>query len=255
MKTDSNSNQVSISKSSIYKLIIGLLTVIIIIMLGLWHPWNPISGEGRSISVNGEATLKAAPDQYVFNPSYEFKNEDKARALAEQTDKNNQIITKLKELGVKDSDIKNNSGGYSDAYPAVEPATPEQTTYNLSLTVTISDKDLAQKVQDYLVSTNPQGQVTPQASFSEAKRKELENQARDAATKDARAKAEQIAKNTGTKLGKVKSIQDGGGFGGVVSILYNEKAVSDSVAGRESIQIQPGENELNYTVSVSYYLK
>lgn len=254
MKTDSNSNQVSISKSSIYKLIIGLLTIAIVIMLGLWHPWSSISGEGRAISVNGEATLKAAPDQYIFYPSYEFKNEDKAKALAEQTDKNNQIIAKLKELGVKDSDIKNNASGYSNGY-SVEPASPEQTSYSLSLTIIISDKDLAQKVQDYLITTNPQGQVTPQVGFSESKRKELENKARDAATKDARAKAEQIAKNTGAKLGKVKSIQDGGGLGGVVPILYNEKAVSDSAAGRESIQIQPGENELNYTVSVSYYLK
>jgi uncharacterized protein YggE len=196
----------------------------------------------------------AEPDRYIFSPNYEFKNKDESVSLNQQSEKSNEIITKLKGLGVKDSDIKNNSSGYSTGQ--MSPVSPDDDTiYNLSLTITVSDKDLATKVQDYLVSTNPEGQVTPQAGFSETKRKELENQARDMATKDARAKAEQIAKNTGAKLGKVKAIQDSGGFGGVVPILYNEKAVSDSVAGRESIQIQPGENELNYTISVSYYLK
>jgi uncharacterized protein YggE len=254
MDANSTSNQISINKSLIYKIIIAGLLVIMAIMLGLWHPWSSGADQGRTVSVSGEAKLKAAPDQYVFNPIYEFKNEDKSKALAEQTDKNNQIIAKLKELGVKDADIKNNASGYSNSY-SVEPASPEQTTYSLSLTITVSDKDLATKVQDYLVSTNPEGQVTPQAGFSEAKRKELENQARDMATKDARTKAEQIAKNTGAKLGKVKSIQDGGGFGQPITALYEDSVASSSSATKQSMQIQPGENELNYAVSVSYYLK
>jgi uncharacterized protein YggE len=249
-----NKESINISLGNLYKILTIILCLIIIGMLLVWQPWKSTLNQDRSISVNGEATVKAAPDQYVFNPIYEFKNEDKAKALAEQTDKNNQIIAKLKELGVKDSDIKNNASGYSDSY-SVEPASPEQTTYSLSLTITVSDKDLATKVQDYLVSTNPEGQVTPQASFSETKRKELENQARDMATKDARAKAEQIAKNTGAKLGKVKSIQDGGGFGQPITALYEDSVASSSSATKQSMQIQPGENELNYVVSVSYYLK
>ena len=249
-----NKESINISLNSIYKILIIILFLIIVGMLLVWQPWKSTLNQDRSISVNGEATVKAAPDQYVFNPIYEFKNEDKAKALAEQTDKNNQIIAKLKELGVKDADIKNNASGYSNSY-LVEPASPERTTYNLSLTITVSDKDLATKVQDYLVSTKPEGQVTPQASFSETKRKELENQARDMATKDARAKAEQIAKNTGAKLGKVKSIQDGGGFGQPITALYEDSVASSSSAIKQSMQIQPGENELNYVVSVSYHLK
>lgn len=249
-----NKESINISLNSIYKILIIILFLIIVGMLLVWQPWKSALNQDRSISVSGEATVKAVPDQYVFNPIYEFKNEDKAKALAEQTDKNNQIIAKLKELGIKDSDIKNNASGYSNSY-SVEPASPEQTTYSLSLTITVSDKDLATKVQDYLVSTNPEGQVTPQAGFSETKRKELENQARDMATKDARAKAEQIAKNTGAKLGKVKLIQDGGGFGQPIPALYEDSVASGSSATKQSMQIQPGENELNYVVSVSYYLK
>jgi uncharacterized protein YggE len=248
------SDKINISLSLIYKVIIIVLILVIVVMLAIWKPWSQGVGSSRSISVSGEATVAAEPDQYIFSPSYNFKNDDKSKALTEQTEKNNQIIAKLKELGVKDPDIKNNANGYSNGY-SVEPVSPEQTTYNLSLTITVSDKDLASKVQDYLVSTNPEGQVTPRASFSETKRKELENQARDIATKDARAKAEQIAKNTGAKLGKVKSIQDGGGFDDSTYVSYLDSPVSSSDSSRESMQIQPGEDKLNYTISVSYYLK
>jgi uncharacterized protein YggE len=146
MNDKSQKQTISISILSIYKISTIILALIIITMLVLWQPWKSIDSQDRSISVNGEAMVKAAPDQYVFNPSYEFKNYNKDKALAEQTDKNNQIVTGLKELGVKDSEIKNNSGGYSYGYTATE-SDRDETIYNLLLTITVSDKDLAQKVQ------------------------------------------------------------------------------------------------------------
>lgn len=248
--------RVSISLNLIHRLCIGILSLVIAVMFMFWQPWDNSSSESRTISVSGETTINVVPDEYIFNPSYEFKGVDRTKALADQTEKNNQIVSKLKELGVSDSDIKNNSGGYSDRSCCTTEPYPadDQTIYNLNLTITVSNKDLAQKVQDYLITTNPQGQVTPQAGFSESKRKEIEDKARDEATKDARSKAEQIAKNTGAKLGKVRSIQDGGGLGQPITMLYEDKAVSSSES-RQSLQIQPGENELRYTVSVSYYLR
>lgn len=245
-------DKVNISLSLIYKSVIIFLMLIIVVMLAVWMPWSRNS-ESRTISVSGESTIMAEPDRYIFNPNYEFKNKDESVALNQQSEKSNEIITKLKGLGVKDSDIKNNSSGYSTGQ--MSPVSPDDDTiYNLSLTITVADKDLAQKVQDYLITTNPQGQVTPQPGFSESKRKELEDKARDQATKDARSKAEQIAKNTGAKLGKVKSVQDGGGLGQPEPMLYEDKAVSSSNS-EQSMPIQPGENELKYTVSVSYYLR
>ncbi len=54
-----------------------------------------------------------------------------------------------------------------------------------------------------MVTTAPTGQVSPRPNFSDAKRKELESKARDEATKDARAKADQSARNLGFKVGKI----------------------------------------------------
>jgi uncharacterized protein YggE len=110
---------------------------------------------------------------------------------------------------------------------------------------------MAQKVQDYLLTTSPSGTISPYSAFSTEKRKELESQARDEATIDAREKAEQSAENLGFKLGKVKSIEDQSGFGGVIP-LDTPATMEDSA--RSSLSVQPGENEITYTVRVVYYL-
>ncbi len=236
-----------------YRIIIFLLLAVIAAMLLLWKPWESSATEDdRTINVTGDAKVTAEPDEYVFYPSYEFKNANKDAALQDLTKKSDDIVSKLKGLGVPDSKIKTNTDGYD--YPVYyNERDSNDATYSLRLTVTVSSREDAQKVQDYLLGTTPLGSVSPQPSFSDAKRKQLENQARDEATKDARAKADQSAKNLGFKIGKVKTISDGSGFGGDYTL---QRGVESSVATDSKMQlgVQPGENELSYSVTVIYFV-
>jgi len=235
-----------------YRVVIGVLLVVIVAMTALWRPWEQqIDEKTRTISVTGQAKLTAEPDEYVFTPSYQFKNADRKAALDELSKKSDEITKKLKELGVADSKIKTNSGGYD--YPVYDKSDTSTPTYTLRLTVTVNTKDLAQKVQDYLLSTSPSGSVSPQFTFSDAKRAELESKARDAATKDARSKAEQSAQNLGFAIGQVKSVTDGTNFGGVYPVQDSISSGAGSSSG--SLGLQPGENDLTYQVSVIYFLK
>lgn len=213
-------------------------------------------GNDRTISVSGEAVLEAEPDQYLFYPSYTIKNADQAAALAEAAKKSDEVVAGLKQVGVADKDIKTNSNGY-DAPVYYDRMMPEGgSNYNVQLTVTVRDKALAQKVQDYLLTTTPSGAVTPQTSFSDAKRKELENKARDQATKEARSKADQTAANLGFKVGKVKSVADGSGFG---VQPYDAKTMvapaEDGSASSPQLGLQPGQDELRYSVTVVYTIR
>lgn len=241
-----------------YRVIIISLIVIILCMLGAWRPWDGASADSdsRTVKVTGESKITAEPDEFVFYPTYEFKNADKAAALSELTKKSDETVAKLKELGVADNKIKTDSDGQN--YPELYYGRPDgQDTYNLRLTVTVDSREKAQKIQDYLVSTSPQGFVSPQAGFSDQKRKELEDKARDEATKDARKKADQSAKNLGFKVGKVKSIDDGSNFGGPIP-LYGMGAAeiaTDQAAPDRKLAVQPGENDLHYTVTVVYFLR
>jgi uncharacterized protein YggE len=256
-ETPSPSPKNKVSLSLDLRLVIVVLLLVIAGMAAIWRPWVSKTSGDRTVAVTGEATIKAEPDEYLFYPSYNFKNTSKEAALAEVTAKSNAVVAQLKKLGIEDSKIKTNSSGYGDYYSISRDPGSATTTYTLSLTVTVGTRDLAQKVQDYLVTTSPTGAVSPQPTFSDAKRKELETQARDEATKDARAKAEQSAKNLGFKIGKVKQIQDDAGFGNIGPYFSygSESLQAGGDNDKRQLTIQPGENDLNYAVKVVYFVR
>lgn len=253
-KMDPKKPKTTLNFSLDYRFVVGVLVAIIAAMLLLWQPWNPrIDANARTVEVTGTAKLTAVPDEFLFYPNYEFKSTDKNVAITDLSQKSDEIVKKLKELGVPDNKIKTNANG--NTYPYHMQDDSDLPVYMLGLTITVNDKDVAQKVQDYLVTTAPTGGITPQPQFSDAKRKELENQARDQATREARSKAEQSAKNLGFRLAAVKSVNDGAGFGGGVVPLIGRDSTAMNAAEPSKLVLQPGENDLNYSVTVTYFLK
>lgn len=238
------------------RIIAVLLLVVIAVMFVIWKPWSDQPGaNARTIEVRGESTLTAEPDEFVFYPTYEFKNADKAAALTELSSKSDAIVAKLKELGIPENKIKTDSNAYNYNYYMGKPDDMTN-TYTLTMTVTLNDKALTQKVQDYLVTTAPTGSVSPQAAFSDAKRKQLENEARTKAVRDAKSKADQSAADLGFKVGKVKAVSDDTGF----TILPAEARASSGSAALDStatpsLGVHPGENELPYAVTVVYFIR
>ncbi len=256
--------QRQLSFSLDYRVIILILLLVIIGMLAFWRPWSKPTNSGRTISVTGESTIKAEPDEFVFEPSYSFENADKAAGNTAATAKQTEIVAALKKLGVADKQIKASIDSYQSGgvvyYGIAKPTTDGQYTYTLRLTITLPDRTSAQKVQDYIATTDPEGTVTPYASFSDSLRTKLESQARDVATKDARSKADQSAKNLGFKVGSVKSVDDGTGFdngGGIIPLnggaSLDLKAPASSTSS--SPAVQPGQNDLAYSVTVVYYIR
>ena len=243
-----------VSFSMDYRFIVIFLLAVIAAMLLLWRPWSATAADDRTVAVTGEAKLTAEPDEFVFYPRYQIKHTDKDIALALIAKKSESVIAKLKELGVPDNKIKTSSSGHDGPVYYPERGS-EENNYALSLTITVGTHDLAQKVQDYLVTTGPTGAVSPQAVFSDAKRKELESRARDEATKDARSKAEQSARNLGFKISKVKSVQDGAGFDGPYPMHGRGEISTQALDGRAKLNVQPGENELHYSITVTYFVR
>ncbi len=235
-----------------WRLMSLLLGLALLVSIFLWRPWAPrYAANSRTVTVTGQTTIKETPDEFVFSPSYDFVNSDKAAALSALTTKQTEVVAGLKKLGVQDKNIKTNTGGWRD-YNYDDSA--KTYTYTFSPTVTVGNRDVAQKVQDYLMTTSPSGSVSPSAQFSEQLRKKLESTARDAATKDARAKAEQSAKNLGFKIGAIKSVDDAGGNGLVMPMLARGAAMATG-AEDDKLAVQPGQNDLSYSVTVVYYVK
>ena len=251
----------SLKLSISWRLLCVVLLIANLATVALWRPWVTIATSTRKVSVTGETTLKAVPDQYQLNPYFEFTNTDRSAATAELTKLSTEITAKLKTLGVKEEQITSNTNAY-DKYDYAQPVAPSVTnTLQLNYTITVEKKELAQTVQDYMLTLKPKGQLSPQATFSETKRKELEATAREKAIDDAKAKAKKTAQQLGAKLGKVISISDAT-RGGPIPLMSADAvkpmmapAAGEATASSGSVQVQPGQNDFSYTVSVEYEIK
>jgi uncharacterized protein YggE len=245
---------INITSGKLMKIIEFVLLVSILGLL-LWsQPWNQDSSkEVRKVTVSGEATIEAAPDEYVFNPYFEAEGLEQDAVKAELTAKANDAVSKLKELGVAEEDLKLDVSSYDQWY-AREDGTGVVMAY---LQISVKDKDLAQKIQDYLTSsdTKVKGSLTPQATFSDEKQKELEVQATDKAIEAAKKKAEQQATLVGAKLGKVIEVQSSDVSGGLPIPYGNDALSSREVTASSSIALLPGQNEYTKTISVTYELQ
>lgn len=231
-----------------------LLAAMVVGMLLAWKPWvSDVSSSTRTIEVSGTATVKAEPDDFIFYPTYTIEGKDKETKFSNLKAKSAEVVDGLKKLGVSESKIKTSASSYVDYYKYYANTDADFDT--LTVTIQVSAKDMAQKVQDFLLTTKPSGQLTPQTTFSDDKRKELESQARDEATKDARSRAEQMAKNLGAKLGKVKSVNDSSS-GGVMPMYDTMGVAMSSSEGsvKSSLSVLPGEDQISLSVSVVYYI-
>lgn len=169
---------VNITTEKMFKWLQFVMTLAVLGLL-LWsQPWKGASNSGnatRKITVSGEATLKAEPDEYLFSPYFEAKGTDQTALKKQLNDKANAAVAKLKELGVEDTKIKVDSSSYDYWY--FEPG--QEGNLTVSLQVTVNDKTKAQEIQDYVTTLDLKGQLTPQATFSKDKQKEVESQATD----------------------------------------------------------------------------
>lgn len=233
-----------------------LLAGIFLSVLMFWQPWDQaVTANTRKITVTGTATVEAEPNQFQFSPRYTKDSTDEITKL------NDQIVATLKNIGVEDSQIKNNASRYGStrAYYIVETEDGKDET-TLSLTITVDSKDLAQKVQDYLITTNPSGSITPYASFSTTKEKELQDKARGNAIKDARKKAQQTADGLGVKIGKVITVSEGSsgggcGYGSICPVALDSVASNEVGETKASITVQPGTDEYTYSFTVVFALE
>lgn len=227
--------------------LLSIILIILVLVLGAYivylKPWQSVSSNPRTIEITGEATIKKAPDSFVFNPSYEADSQEAITA------KTNQVVTDLKALGLGDAGIQTQVSSYEE-YGNNGPT--GKYNHSVYLTLSVEEKDLAQKVQDYLVSSGATGQVSPTTGFTKETEKALKDEATTLAVEDAKRRAEQTANNMGVTLGKVIKINEASEGMEVMPI-----SAYDSSVAREStsLPINAGEAEYPYSVKVEFEIK
>jgi uncharacterized protein YggE len=232
--------------------IVNTLLLVAILGLVLWsQPWSAsTSAEVKKISVSGEATIEAEPDEYLFGPYFEVKSSDEQEARARISKLSNDAVDALKELGVDESDISLDASSYDRWYWEEG----EEGVVNAYLQITVQDKELAQKVQDYLTNSEAKGQLTSSESFSTEKQEELDAQATELAIEDARMNAETQAKLIGAELGEVIEVKVNESYSAFPFAAQLDTAIAEE-SQRVSLPVLPGEQEFTKSIDVVFEIK
>ena len=253
----------------------AIFTVVLLLLVNYYfnHTWNLFGSTAKSqpFTVQGTGTATATPDQSDISFTVTKTATTLKDAQSQANTFTNKIVSDLKKLGVAKKDIQtsnyssypnynDNGGGFGIMQPDIKvmPIRPSQTTntiisYTVSedVDITIHSNDITNKVIDTVTNDGAENISGPDLTFSDAKQKQLENDARTKAIQDAKDKAQSIAQAAGINLGRITNIQENNdnAFPIVRPLMMNSAAGS---AKSVPTQINPGQNSVTSTVTLSY---
>jgi uncharacterized protein YggE len=216
--------------------------------------------EAFSVTAEGKASIK--PDKATVRLGVVADGPTADVAKNKMNEVINKVTSEIKALGVEGKDIKTeNLNVYEDYSTQVAPAEKVGTTTpipdpnskarsyraNTTLVVLAGQIEIANKVID--VGTKNGINQIGGVQFDNTDQTAAENDARVKAVANAKAKAEMAAKTAGFSLGKIINYSEGNGGRG--PIMYAAKA-GDSATQNTATQLNPGENEVVISVTLSY---
>jgi uncharacterized protein YggE len=201
-----------------------------------------------SISVSGEATISAPPDQAEIEAGTTTDAKSAREAAEANSTAMAKVLAALKSAGIDDKDVQTSRLSLQPQYaPSRSP--PIVTGYRASNQATVRLHDIAKVAStiDALVSAGATdiGGI----NFTVSNASKLLDDARTQAIADARRKAEIYAKAAGVTLGAPLSISEDGV---APAPIFRAKMAAVPMA---ATPIAPGQETLSVTVHVSWAIK
>jgi uncharacterized protein YggE len=202
------------------------------------------------ISVTGEATVSAAPDQAEIEAGVTTE----AKTARDASETNNaamgKLLLALKAGSIDQKDVQTSRLSLQPQSAPNKPnGAPAIVGYRASNRVTVRLHDVLKVAATIDMLVGAGATDIGGINFSVSNASKLLDDAREQAIGDARRKAEIYAKAAGVTLGAPLNIAEGSGPG---PILYRRMAASMAAA---PTPVAPGEETLQVTVSVSWAIK
>ncbi|HLP86322.1 MAG TPA: SIMPL domain-containing protein [Candidatus Paceibacterota bacterium] len=229
---------------------------------------SPYVGRGAQpsnvISVTGSGEVTAVSDIATLN----INLSKDGKTAKEAQDALNQSIEKtlayLKDQKIEDKDIKSEYGGLSPKYsyedkiycitypcPVRDPKIVGYTATQ-SITVKVREVDNASTIRTGLAGIGITDINGP--TFSIDDEEGFKDEARSLAIKEARDKAEVLAKELGVKLGKVVTFSENGNY--YPMYAKSMMGTGDAVSAQEAAPTLPkGENKITSNVTITYEIR
>jgi len=171
-------------------------------------PVPPVPADAEGISVIGEAAVTAAPDRARITLGVEVFNASLAAAQDTARRHMDAVIQRLTQMGVPESNIQSVSISISPQYDTSEGQASTLRGYRVQNLVEVQMSNVGG------LGALIDGAVDAGATrvlgvrFEASNLEELKAQAREQAVRQARTKAEQLARHAGVTLGRLQSIAE-----------------------------------------------
>lgn len=206
----------------------------------------------RTLSVNGEGTVKVAPDIALMYLSVISQDPDVSKAWDDNNTKATAVIAAIEGLGVKSADIRSDfTVVQQDKYDTVTGRPTGETFFVVTHTLTVTARDLT-KVGALLGAGQAAGvNAVGGVSFALEDPTTAISQARALAVADAKARADEIAKGLGVKIIGVLSVNE---YGATVPVPADKgySGVGMGGGGGSSVPIQVGTWQVSMSLSVVF---
>ncbi len=201
------------------------------------------------ISVSGVGKSYQAPDVASVSAGVVTQAPTAQLAMQKNSKKMNAVITSLKSAGIQERHIQTSQLSLNPQYDYTNRKQPRITGYQARNTVSARSENLDQvgPMLDALIEAGANNINGIQFSVKDPE--EAKSEARRAAVKDARRKAEEMATAAGIRLGRILQMSEStGGFQPPQPMMM--RAMAADMA--ESTPVQGGEQTLAVTVNIIY---
>lgn len=209
----------------------------------------------------GEGKTMVKPDMLVINLSVSEMADTTEQAQTQSNEKVNKLRELLSGFSIPEKDLKTTSVNVSPEYDRSEPSGRKLLGYRSrhSMSVTITGEKFGERWGELITEISKIGGINIDGTYFDIKdRNTALAGARDIALQDAKTKAEQLAKASGGKLGKVITITDNTYYNIPGPIYYAKAEGMGGVAmdsATVSNSLSPGETEVTVNVNVVYKIK
>ncbi len=203
-----------------------------------------------SFQVSGEGKVSVPPDIALLNAGV-TANAPTVKAAQDQLNtKINSVSRAVKAAGIPDKDIQTSNYSVFPQYNYQQGNQITGYTASSNLTIKVRQMDKASIVIDAAASAgaNQIGGI----SFDIDDKSKAENQARELAVAQAKKKAADAAKTAGFTLGSIVNYSETFGTPPRPVPFLNK---AESAISNAPTQIEPGTNEVNITVTLSFEIR
>jgi hypothetical protein len=213
---------------------------------------DPATAPEHTISVSGVGRVTTTPDVADVRVGVQITRDRVRDAQAAAATAMQAVIAALKKAGIADKDIQTTSLSLQPVYDySSNGSTPRLTGYQIVNAVSATVRNL-DTISDVIDGALAAGATTLDGiTFRVDNPAGAEAQARDAAMKDARAKADALARAAGVSINGVASISEQSGSVPVPQPYFAAAGAKDAAA---STPVQVGTNEVDVSVSVVYLI-